>query len=286
MKTGYIYGEPVIDIIRKRKSTRTYSKKQIDTDVKEKIIQYFQHLNGPFHVEVRFEFLDRLMVKEDEKIKLGTYGMIQGASYFIAAAVEKKEYNMEQLGYVFEDLILYITSLGIGTCWIAGTLNRSEFKKAVGLKDNEVVPVVTPLGYESTMRSPVDLFLKPVPGKKVRKPWNVLFFKDGFDLSLNKSDAGEYEVPLEMVRLAPSASNKQPWRVLKANGNYHFYVDHDPIYKKAYSYDIQKIDVGIAMYHFDAAARESGLEGRWDTQAAPMVKVPKGMEYIISWVAS
>lgn len=34
-------------------------------------------------------------------------------------------------------------------------------------------------------------------------------------MPLEKEEAGNYEAALEMVRIAPSASNKQPWRILK-----------------------------------------------------------------------
>lgn len=280
----YAFGEEIEKIIQKRKSVRTYSRTPIQAKDKDKLLQYIQQLKGPFPVAFRLEIFDKLRKKADEKIKLGTYGMIQGASFFIAAAVEKKEYNLEQLGYVFEDLILYITSLGLGTCWLAGTFNKNEFSKAMQVKENEILPIVTPVGYESRIKSPIDLLLKPVPNLKPRKSWNALFFKDNFDSILNKDDADAYALPLEMVRLAPSASNKQPWRVVLTNGHYHFYLSHTAGYAAVYPYDIQKIDMGIAMFHFESTAMELGLKGRWEIRKPELNDVPKGLEYIITWI--
>ena len=227
--------------------------------------------------------LDKLKIKADAKIKLGTYGVIQGASYFIAAAVEKREHNLEQLGYVFENLILYLTSLGLGTCWLAGTFNKTQFSKAMRTGTDEILPIVTPVGYASGIRSPIDIIMKPFLALKMRKDWNQLFFKDSFKSLLEKADASVYATPLEMVRLAPSASNKQPWRVVKRNECFHFYLAHDAIYSYRYEYDIQKIDMGIAMFHFESTANELGLEGD-ERFKSRFENLHRNLEYLITWI--
>ncbi len=50
-------------------------------------------------------------------------------------------------------------------------------------------------------------------GSANRKEWGDIFFSGNFGGKLSRRDAGDYGEALEMVRLAPSASNKQPWRV-------------------------------------------------------------------------
>jgi len=65
---------------------------------------------------------------------------------------------------------------------------------------------------------------------------------------------------LEMVWLGPSASNKQPWRVLKANEVLHFYLQYTASYEKM-PYDIQRCDMGIAMAHFELTMDELGVGG-------------------------
>jgi nitroreductase len=278
---------PITEIIVKRRSVRTYSKEPIPEAVKVKLKEYSNKLQGPFDAKVRFELLDKSELKSDANIKLGTYGMIQGASNFIAAAVEKKEHNMEQVGYILENLILYATSLGLGTCWLAGTFKKSEFSKALKVGADEVLPIVTPLGYASRLRNPVDMLIKPVPERKIRKSWDRLFFKDNFYGALDEAEAGAYTVPLEMLRLAPSASNKQPWRVVKVGDTFHFYLAHNAIYGSRYPYDLQKIDMGIAMSHFELTAKELGLKGKWVANAPEFSEIkgtPKEYEHIVAWV--
>ncbi|MGB4438289.1 MAG: nitroreductase family protein [Sedimentibacter sp.] len=57
---------------------------------------------------------------------------------------------------------------------------------------------------------------------------------------------GTYGVPIEMVRLGPSASNKQPWRIIKDKNSYHFYLCRTKGYGSV-NFDVQKNDLGIAM---------------------------------------
>lgn len=57
-----------------------------------------------------------------------------------------------------------------------------------------------------------------------RLPFEELFFDGSMDKPLNADKAGDIEVPLEMVRLAPSAVNKQPWRVIVEDKMVHFYL--------------------------------------------------------------
>lgn len=279
----FTYGVPAEEIIHRRKSVRTYSRLPLPDELKSRVVQYFGQLKGPFPVAFRMEMIDRLKTRDNENIKLGTYGMIQGASFFIAAAIENKERAMEQLGYVMEDLILYITSLGLGTCWLAGTFDKKGFAKALHVQDHELVPIVTPIGYEGRLKSPIDLILKPIPSIKARKAWNSLFFSESFSKPLERSIAGAYAIPLEMVRLAPSASNKQPWRIVMKDNRIHFFLDHDFRYAAVYPYDIQKVDMGIAMYHFECTAREKGLKGRWESSAPEVADTWKGLEHIITW---
>lgn len=280
-----LLSEPVVEIIQRRRSVRTYTEQPVPIDVKEKVRQYFQPLKGPFPVRIRFALLDQLEIRADEKIRLGTYGVIRGASSFIAGAVEKKDHNMEQFGYVFEHLILYLTSLGLGTCWMAATFNKGKFSKAMKIGSEEVLPIVSPVGYASEKRSLIETLMKPAPGLRKRKTWNELFFRNGFNTPLDRAEAGSYAMPLEMVRLAPSASNKQPWRITREGGLFHFYLAHDPIYRRLFAFDIQKIDMGIAMFHFEWTAKESELKGGWEIQTPVLEKIPRGMEYIMTWVS-
>lgn len=103
---------------------------------------------------------------------------------------------------------------------------------------------------------------------------------------LERSAAGDYEVPLEMVRLAPLSTNKQPWRISRDNGAFHFFRQRSPGYSKMTgAADLQRIDMGIAMCHFDLAAKERSLGGCWsETDYLPVEPPNKRAEYVVSWI--
>jgi hypothetical protein len=123
-----------------------------------------------------------------------------------------------------------------------------------------------------------------------RYAWSELFFDQAFGRPLSQNDADAYAVPLEAVRMGPSASNKQPWRVVKDGDVYHFYIQRSKGYgpnslafKMLNVDDMQRLDAGIAMCHFELTARELGLAGAWRIDE-PAIEKPDGMtEYITSW---
>ncbi len=82
-----------------------------------------------------------------------------------------------------------------------------------------------------------------------------LFFDGAFDTPLTKEKAESLAIPLEMIRLAPSAVNKQPWRVVVVDNTVHFYLKRSKGFSKEGKLDMQMIDMGIALCHFALAAR-------------------------------
>jgi len=179
--------------------------------------------------------------------KLGTYGFISGASVYIAGILDREEKDAARFGFLFEKIILYATGLGLGTCWLGGTFKREDFRQRLGLAANETLPVISPVGIAKARPRMFETAMRSVIGANSRKPAGELFF-DGPVLSpLDGKSAGEYAVPLEMVRLAPSASNKQPWRVIREYGMYHFFLCRTRGYGNIAAFDIQMNDIGIAM---------------------------------------
>ena len=86
-----------------------------------------------------------------------------------------------------------------------------------------------------------------------------------------------------MVRLAPSATNKQPWRAIAEKDWVHFYEKKTPGYDKEATGDIQKVDLGIALCHFEIAAEESGLKGKF-IQSDPGIMAAEDTEYIATYI--
>lgn len=278
-----IFQEPITEIIKRRISVRNYEQKQLSEDIKKKLSAYLENVKGPFNAKVRLILVDS-SIAAHSNIKLGTYGIIRGATSFAASAVEKGDMYLEELGYELESFILYGTSLGLGTCWLGGTFKKGEFAKALELKETELLPIVTPIGYPAKSKGIVGTLMRTLAGSDNRKPWEELFFRNSFDNKLTKEEAGNYAEALEMVRLAPSASNKQPWRIVKDGDKLHFYINHAKGYSSALGFDMQRIDMGIAMCHFEFTLREAGIEGSWQSIKSNIKLPSENIQYIVSWV--
>lgn len=277
MKNDFLIEETV----KERVSVRSYQDTAISMDVKEQIRTYMEGLENPFDVNVSFRMLEKGPSTSGEK--LGTYGVIQGASNFIGASVAPGNLALEALGYSFEQLILYITSLGLGTCWLGGTFDRSGFKEAMKLAEGDWFPVISPFGIAKGKRRVMDSATRWLIKADQRFNWDQLFFKDDFSKPLTKEQAGDYAFPLEMLRLAPSAANKQPWRIVCQGGNYHFYEARSMKDGKT-GIDIQKTDVGIGACHFHLAVKERNLSGHFAQIETSGIQTPDHMFYLFSWI--
>lgn len=284
MSNSISFEKAISEIIKERTSVRTYNQNEIDKEKIVKIEEFIDNLKGPFNEKVRFKIINSKETLKGEKI--GTYGIIKGANIFIAVAYENGEMALEEVGYEMEKLILFVTSLGLGTCWIGGTFNKSEFSKAMELKDNETLPIVTPIGRNEDKKRFIERAMKFFTKSKKRKEWYELFFLRDFSVPLTPViNLGYFKEVLENVRLAPSALNKQPWRIVKDSNKFHFYINSPKIKNDKLTFDIHRIDMGIAMCHFDLTCRKIGLEGIFIKDNPEVKNIPKNTEYVITWVS-
>ncbi len=268
-------------VIQERSSWRSYEARPMEpAQVQALEAACAQPVPSPFGTAVRLQLV--LGAAQDGK-KLGTYGFIRGAQAYLVGALTRGDRDLEDYGYVFERLILEATALGLGTCWLGGTLDRAAFGETVQLGPDEWLPAVTPVGPTKAKRGLVDGAVRMFAGSRSRKEFGELFFDGSFERPLNDGDAGPWSQPLEAVRIGPSASNKQPWRVVVDHGGAHLFLAPTPGYGSFLNFEIQRLDLGIAMCHLELVARERGLEGSWQQIEAPC-EAPAGGRYMVSWV--
>lgn len=273
---------PVVETIKKRRSVRTYENRELTMQDRKMLSEYMNQLDNPFGIAVHHYMIDKTLNEEGEK--LGTYGVIKGASTFLGISIPYVEMAPVAAGYEFENLILYATNMGLGTVWLAATFDRNAFSSAMQIPEDEIFPAISPVGYQANKQSEKEIMMRAAMNASARKDWNELFYEGDFCTPLTKDAAGDYAVPLEMVRLAPSAKNIQPWRVLKTNDTYHFYVDYEVDADKE-TVIVKQIDSGIALAHFHQTALEEKLNGHFEKLPQEQMNVPDHLHYIISWKA-
>lgn len=266
--------------IKTRKSIRTYKEEEISSKDRKKLIQYIEDLEKSYDGKFRFSLID-----SDNNLdgKIGTYGVIKGAKLYVCVLAKKDSMDLVELGYAFEKIVLFATSSGLGTCWLGGTFNRSNLAKLAGIKPDEMLIISSPIGYIEEKKSIVDSTMRKLAKSDNRKPWDELFFDKSNLQPLDKEKLGKFGDALEMVQIAPSASNKQPWRIVKDKDNYDFFLERTPKYAASLGFDIQMIDIGIALCHFETALDELKIKGSFKKQTQNIPEW-KNNEYIISWI--
>ena len=261
----------ISEIITKRKSVRTYAS-DIGESEKQDIIAFASSAFEPYGVDIEYRVLD---AKEHGL----SSPVLSGEKLYVAGMVAKMPNAEVAYGYAFEKLVLYAWSLGIGTTWIGGTMKREVFEKAAGVGEGELMPCVSPLGYPAKKRSIKEAMMRKGVGADNRLPAEKIFFDGAWDKGLSM----EKQIPManliEMVRWAPSAVNKQPWRVIVTPDACHIYEKKDKGYVGEKTGDLQKIDVGIALCHLVMGLEEQGIIPAV-TVEDPGFAIPEGAEYI------
>lgn len=266
--------ENIAKLIATRRSVRTYDGRTLDECTKEQLISFAKTIQNPFHIPVDFKFLDA------KKAGL-TCPVVSGTDLYVGGKIKNVPNASVAFGYSFETFVLFAQSLGLRTVWLGGTMNRSAFEEAMELKDEEMMPCATPVGYAAPKMSVRENMMRKAIKANERLAFEELFFDDTFERPLTKEKAKRLLTPLEMVRLAPSAVNKQPWRVVIADNMAHFYLRRSKGFGKEGKLDMQMIDIGIALCHFALAAKECDLNIEF-VQRAPEL-LSNDMEYIASY---
>lgn len=140
----------------------------------------------------------------------------------------------ERVGYYGEGLVLDLVDLGYGTCWVAGTMDRTMFSTG----DNETLVCVIIVGNVG-VQTVSEKTIRGMVRTNVKKP-----------LEMIESDTEE--IPewilegMESVVKAPSAMNRQKPYFRYAEGVLTVSVPDD--------YVMDRVDLGIAKRHFVESA--------------------------------
>lgn len=242
-------------LVRERRSVRTYDERPVSRQDLDRLCALLVESSNPYGLPVEFKLLDGTKQKLNCPVVVGT-------DLFIGAKIKPAPGHNEAFGYSFERMVLHAQSLGLGTVWVGGTMDRAAFEAAMELDSGEIMPCMSPLGYPAKKMSVRETMMRKGVKADIRLPFEDLFFDGAFDAPLTREKAGRLSLPLELVRLGPSAVNKQPWRVVVTGHAAHFYLKRSKGFSGG-AIDMQKIDMGIALCHFDLAAREAGLDPRF-----------------------
>ncbi|MCL1829660.1 MAG: nitroreductase [Oscillospiraceae bacterium] len=205
------------EIIRKRKSVRKYDLTPLDASVLDKVRAQIEKV-APLFPDIRFCAEIANNVKGIFNVK---------APHYLIFGSEEKDGAFENIGFIGQQLDLFFSESGLGSCWLG--MAKPEEKTASAL------PHVISMSFGN----PAEPLYRELSEFK-RKPLSEI--SDGTDDRL------------EAARLAPSAMNAQNWYFAAENGEIRCFRKKTKsvlgfIYTKMHS-----VDMGIALCHI---AKES-----------------------------
>ena len=242
------HDETLYEAIFRRKSVRKYDMTPLPGEVLSDLQNFttsVEPLDGDIRIE--FSYLGTGDVKNLLPIK---------APHYICLYSEKKGNYLMNVGFVLQQIDLYLSANGLGSCWLGMAKPSSQVPKVRnGLEF--MIMIAFGNGNEPVHRVNTSEFN--------RKSLSAV------------SDIPEADDLLEPVRLAPSASNSQPWhfsgtpdKIIVSREILN--VIRAPIYGK-----MNQMDVGIALCHLWLAC---GHQGRSIALDFEKTSVPKGYEYM------
>lgn len=216
--------------LENRISRRKFAKEPITEQEKEKIIGLIDELNAASGLAMAFLADGSHAFQKLSK----SYGLFTNVRSLIVMKGKKELTDLkEKLGYYGEDLVLAITDLGLGTCWVGGTFDKDELIADDG---EELVCVVLvgrvapPSLTEKMVRSATHRKVKAMAERIISDQPLPQWVENG----------------MKAVLLAPSAKNSQKAMFKYENNRLSAQIADD--------YAMDLVDLGIAKKHFEIGA--------------------------------
>ena len=231
--------------IEKRISHRCFSKEPVEAELVGQIKEWVTEANSESGLNITF-LTDCSEAFNGLK---KSYGLFSNVGSMLLMKGRSDDENLDvKVGYYGEDLVLKMTGLNLGTCWVGGTYDNTLFT----VPNGECLVCVIVLGY--VQKSMKDTVIRTLARSKYRK-------------SVEQRTVADAPLPdevikgMEAVRLAPSAVNRQNPTLHYERGQVSMSVDGTA------KFDF--VDLGIAMRHFEIGAGKGRFEltngGCWTT---------------------
>ena len=211
------------EAVNERHSVRQYKNIPIENEKEKELRDFIEAINDENGLDIQF------IVNDPECFDsfLAHYGKFTNVQNYIAMVGNKQYPNLDEtMGYFGEEIVLKAQTMGLNTCWVAGTFSKKKCKAQVG-KDEKLLCVIS-IGYgENQGQNHKSKLLEKLC--KADLSTAPEWFKEGVDGALK----------------APTALNQQKF-VITLDG------DNAKITSKGGA--MTKIDLGIVKYNFEAAS--------------------------------
>ncbi len=269
----------ITGIIIKRKSCRTFNEVLISPSTKRELERYIsENIKLPDNEIIDIKIIEK--ADEEKQMKLN-YGMIRGNNTYIAGKSASTSDSRVKYGYLMEKVVLKATEMGLSTCWIG--YFDTEYFEEITVGNGFEIPGIVIIGYSDDRPTNLDKIVRFSINASKRYSWEKMFFDYKLKTPVKQNQIKEYSDALEMVRLAPSSGNTQPWRIFfdEIAGEFHFFKK--PVSARYEEKGLHDIDMGIALSHFEVTSDFRGLSGGWIRHSGDIVDSPDNLQYIMTW---
>ncbi len=233
------------DAMFKRRSVRKFDAAPLDAETLAKVSAFLGTVR-PMFPDIKTEL--KVLAGSDVKAGLTKAKM----PHFVAAFSEKKPLARANVGFMLQQVDLFLSANGIGSLWQGNPTPAGKFSDL-----DFVIMIAFGKANEEVHRTSVAEF-KREPLDKVSKAFGV------DDL-------------LEPARLAPSAMNGQPWLFTGDEKAIHFYCGQSAMFDKW-----NKIAIGVAACHAWIAAVHSGKSVEFIIDDRAEGETPKKYAYVVT----
>ncbi len=250
----------IFEAIFNRRSVRKYVMEPLEAEMLEQIQRMIENvsvLDGSCKVE--FEIYENLGKKSQAR------GLLKAdAPYYLIVYCEDTPSAYRSAGYAAEQLVLYMTTKEIGTCYLGSA--KIGPKEKNGLKQFLVI---------SFGRADGTLYRDMEEAH--RHPLSAL--------CTYKDEPGEYlKKILKAARMAPSSMNTQPWRFIVYADRVYVFMKKEALPQPKMFTTMRHFDMGIMLCHIMLAAEEFWMNMETMTEEQYAKKNYKNGEYICTIV--
>ncbi len=233
-------------MIFKRKSIRTYNMTPLNEKTLQKITDSINSLQPMFNdIKTEFKIISHTQVKR----------AIRKAPHYIAACSENKAHSLPNIGFMLQQMNLFLSANGLGSCWQGIPKPTKETKK------NSNLEFIILMAFGKTNKTLYRINVSEFDRKPLSKITNI-------------DDITEL---LEAARLAPSSINSQPWYFIGNKNTIHAYIGNKGFLRYLIATNLLQIDVGIAVYQLKLAAEHFGR--KVNISYSPTTQVPPLKSY-------
>ena len=280
-------------LIQNRKSVREFADKKVPASALAEIEAYYQKSCQRLVPELETKLC---VFGEEAKAALegaaGYKSFLVGAPNYLVLLSAKGDLAVENAGYMMEDMVLKLTDMDLGCCWLAFT-DSEKIKGALKIDSALDVAAIVAFGQgvKTTKRlrvnilsmSKVDIsaqrqYFAPKHGLHDMVFMNTWGNCEGVDEYIGFYDDMLWEAFYAATQ-SPSYLNRQPYGFIIHDGQITLVKAPD-----SYTDEIDgKLGLGIVLLHFTSTASQWAGKIKWSFGAdAAKLQLPEGYETVAS----